>query len=380
VVTDLAAQAALPVCPQGAAAGCRRFPYPYPFNNAASVAWHEAAHTHGYQHGTGTEASCRAVPSGRWSGMAINTAPYIVSACMEVVAVDSTRANACGPNLTNGSCAVGQLSLVSALGWNSCGCNDDPRLRSLALAEGSATIIGNFGTFSVSRTTGNILRREASGAWTVIGGPGRSFVVNDDALYAISTTGLDVMRYNGATWTRIGGASTRLVAGGHSLFSIATNGDIYRYDGVPNAWTRIGGPGAQFVVNNLGQLFALTSNRAAVMRFQNGAWSQIGGPADAIFTAGGTLEALSPDRRTVFQFVNNTWSLAAESTGPLLGTLIGGDAGRIYLLNANRLIRLRGPLGKTTEIIAEDVLGAASNAGRLIIDRQGRGPFEVARP
>ncbi|MFO0647953.1 MAG: hypothetical protein U0326_17065 [Polyangiales bacterium] len=122
----------------------------------------------------------------------------------------------------------------------------------------------------MSPATGNVLRRVGTtgSTWTVIGGPGRQFAANDDALYAISADGAHVMRYNGSTWTSIGGASRQLVVGGHKVFSIdPVTGNVSRYDNSPNAWTVIGGPGSQFAVASDGRLYALTSNRQAVMRF-----------------------------------------------------------------------------------------------------------------
>lgn len=362
-----------------------RFAYPWPYANMAATAWHEASHTHGFQHGDETNNNCGYAANSGYT-MQANAAPYIIQACIEVVANDSARSNACGSGLTYG-CPRGQLSLVTSLGATTCQCLDDPKLQSVGLYGGRQLTASAFGTFSVSPATGNVLRRVGTtgSTWTVIGGPGRQFAANDDALYAISADGAHVMRYNGSTWTSIGGASRQLVVGGHKVFSIdPATGNVSRYDNSPNAWTVIGGPGAQFAVASDGRLYALTSNRQAVMRFDEGpfgaSWTQVGGPAAQIFTAGATLHALRPDALAVLRLGSAGWEVVVSAPTALQGTFVGADGGRIYGLFSQRLTQYRGASGRTAEVIAEDVNALASTGGRVFLERATLGVYELSRP
>ena len=357
-----------------------RYAYPWPYANMAATAWHEASHTHGYQHD-----NC-GWPANSGYTMQANTVPYIIQACIEVVANDSARSNACGSGLTNG-CSRGQLSLVTSLGATTCQCLDDPRLLGLGLYGGRQLTAGAFGTFAVSPTTGSVLRRNGTtgSSWTVIGGAGRQFAANDDALYAISADGAHVMRYDGATWTSVGGASRQLIVGGHKVFSIdPATGNVYRYNNSPNNWTLIGGPGSQFAVASDGKLYALTANRQAVMRFDEGltgnSWTQIGGAASQIFAAGSMIHALRPDSLAILRFNGSAWETVVTSSLALQGTFMGTVNGRIYGLFSQRLTQYRGASGRTTEVIAEDVNGIASTTDRVFLERATVGVYELYRP
>jgi len=383
LVTDVANALTLPVCGAGSTPPGCRYPYPWPWANMAATAWHEAAHTHGYQHGTGSAASCNAAnPSPRYV-MTETTMPYIIAACIEAVAVDSTRAAAGGPSLANG-CPRGQLSVATVLGATTYVCADDPRLSAMAFTQGTRTTAGAFGVFSVDRVTGNVMRRVGAG-WSTVGGPGMSFAAADDALYAISADGAHVMRFNGSTWTAIGGASRAIAVGGRRVFSVAPGtGDVWRYDGSPNAWTRVGGPAAQLAVASDGRLYALTPNRQAVMRFDEGAfggfgWTQVGGAAAQIFTSGADLHAVRPDNLAVLKLTSSGWQVVVSSSTVLRGTFLGGPGGRIYGLFAQALTQYRGAGGRTTETIAEDVENVAVTATQVFLDR-ARGPHELLRP
>lgn len=384
LVADVATALTRPVCAAGTYPPSCRYAYPWPWANMAATAWHEAAHTHGYKHGTGTVASCRATPvPGPTFEMKENTMPYIIQACIEAVAADSTRAAAGGPSLANG-CPRGQLAIAPSIGASGAVCADDPRLSPLSFTQGTRSTASAFGLFSVDRLSGNVMRRVGAG-WSTVGGAGRSFAAADDALYAISADGAHVVRYDGATWTSIGGASQGLVVGGRRVFSIAPGtGDIYRYDNSPNAWTRVGGPGAQFVVASDGRLYGLTSNRQSVVRLDEGGfgsfgWTVVGGAASQIFTAGAELHAVRPDNLAVLKLGASGWTTVVSSSTTLQGRFLGAAGGRVYSLFGQRLVQYRGLSGRTVETLAEDVDNVTTTGATVYLDR-ARGPHSLLRP
>ena len=169
LVTDTVNALRLPACASGSTPGVCHWPYPWPYAPMAGTAWHEAAHTHGFQHGDGSATSC-GLPASTPFSMTVNTAPYIIHACMDVVAADSVRANAGGVNLANG-CTRGRLAIASTLGGTAMQCLDDPRLSAMSLSAGSRTVASAFGVFSADRVTGNLLRSTCGRAR---GRPGRA--------------------------------------------------------------------------------------------------------------------------------------------------------------------------------------------------------------
>ncbi|MEZ4381845.1 MAG: AbfB domain-containing protein [Nannocystaceae bacterium] len=94
--------------------------------------------------------------------------------------------------------------------------------------------------------SGELHRWEGGVTWRKIGDPADRFVAGDGFVAQITTDKSAVRMWSGGAWVTIGGAMTSLVVGGAVLYGVVANGDIYRYDGQPNAWTKVGGPGHAF--------------------------------------------------------------------------------------------------------------------------------------
>ena len=98
--------------------------------------------------------------------------------------------------------------------------------------------------FATDPLTRQISRYAGSGSWTIVGGPGRTWVGVGSTLYGLSTTRGAVRRYtgNGIDWTDVGGAAD-WIYGGQSGSLYATNPstkDIWQYNG--SSWTSVGQP------------------------------------------------------------------------------------------------------------------------------------------
>ncbi|TGA83236.1 hypothetical protein [Streptomyces sp. MZ04] len=112
---------------------------------------------------------------------------------------------------------------------------------------------GGAGLFATNPRSGDIYRFGGlPGAWTRIGGPGKTFVVVGGRLYGLSPdnsgdnsgvkSGVYEWTGKGHAWTKIGGPAGLIRADGDCLF--ATNpetGDLYRYLGRPHEWQRADG-------------------------------------------------------------------------------------------------------------------------------------------
>lgn len=345
-----------------------RFPYPWPLDGMAGTAWHEASHTHGFQHD----------PNRAGFDMTVNSMPYIIQQCITVAAQDSARANAGGPLLANG-CPRGQLSMAMAMGGTTTTCVDDPRLMRLPFSGGQQTTVAGAGIFSLD-WSGNVYKWIGS-TFSWIGFGGRQFAANDDALYAITSDGSQIVRYDGTGWTQIGTASQKLIVGGRKVFSIAPDGTVWRWNGTVNNWTQIGGAGAQFVAGSDGTLWALNVDRSAVLRYTDATgWVVVGGPAAQLFVAGTTLHAVRPDRLAILRYVAGAWTVVVSSSTALQGVFSGGSAGQVYGLYASKLTQYRGLNGRTLETLAEDANNLVSYNGRLFIDRNSLGVYELRAP
>jgi len=371
IVTDeVTALSSTTMCPgSGLSVPQCRYPYPWPLDGMAGSAWHEASHTHGYQHDNCGQAVY---------DKTINSMPYIIQQCLTFAAQDSARSNAGGPLLANG-CPRGQLSLATAMGATTTTCVDDPRLMRLPFNGGQQTTVAGAGIFSLD-WSGNVYKWLGS-TFSWIGFGGRQFAANDDALYAITSDGSQIVRYDGASWTQIGTASQRLIVGGHKVFSIAPDGTIWRWNGTVNNWTQIGGAGAQFVAGSDGTLWALNVDRSAVLRYTDATgWVVVGGPAAQLFVAGATLHAVRPDRLAILRYVSGAWTVVVSSSTTLQGVFSGGSAGQVYGLYAGKLTQYRGLNGRTLETLAEDANNLVSYNGRLFVDRTSLGAYELRTP
>lgn len=112
----------LPYCDGAPGPDCRTIPWPY--DQAANIIWHEAAHTHGYSHGANDQANalvaCGRTSTPYWH-FQVNTAPYIIGGCIGAV-LDQTG-NACGDPDT---CDGDAILIVDEFGGDTCSCVADP--------------------------------------------------------------------------------------------------------------------------------------------------------------------------------------------------------------------------------------------------------------
>lgn len=110
------------------ATDCRRDPWPY--SQAAGIAWHEASHTHGYQHGINNisedpqgagRAAC-GIPATTDFNFQVNTMPYLIQSCIGDV-IDRSGSH-CGGILQ--TCGPGRLRIIDDFNGTTCHCADDP--------------------------------------------------------------------------------------------------------------------------------------------------------------------------------------------------------------------------------------------------------------
>ena len=216
-------------------------------------------------------------------------------------------------------------------------------------------------------------------SWTKVGGPGKSFVLDDQGhLYGLSPDGSGVYWYTGTPmkWTQIGGPTGSIYAGGGSLF--ATNpqtGDIYKYQGLPMNWIRIGGPGKTFAVDRKGRLYGVSPDGSGTMRYDGTptkwtrmsqqataaiyaggcglyavggsnndvyycglvplAWAKVGGPGKMFAVDDlGRLYGLSPDGSGVMRY-DGAWNNLTKWTkvGGAAGKIFAGGNGRLFATN-----------------------------------------------
>ena len=161
-----------------------------------------------------------------------------------------------------------------------------------------------------------------------IGGPGATFAIANQDVYALSPDRQAVMQFAGLpdNWVRIGGAAATIVAGAAGLFAThPKTGRIYRYDGTPDRWTHVGEAGAMFAVGD--RLYGLTPDRQAVFEYAGtpGGWVRIGGPAAVIVAGADQLIATNPRTGAVYRYegVPDRW----RAIGVPADSFVVNDAG-----------------------------------------------------
>ncbi len=103
---------------------CRWAAYPWPYSQAAGIAWHEVMHQQGYGHGANEQAT--AIVNCGYEGDATwhfqrNTMPYIIGSCVSDIISQS------GSNCNLESCrGSNQLQMVTHHNGTSCECVNDP--------------------------------------------------------------------------------------------------------------------------------------------------------------------------------------------------------------------------------------------------------------
>jgi hypothetical protein len=135
--------------------------------------------------------------------------------------------------------------------------------------------------------------------WTVVGGAGAAFAVDDrGTLYGLSPDKTAVNQFNGQSWTPVRQAATSQIwGGGLYLFATTPAGDVFRYGpeagylpGAPDnwVWRQAGGPGAAFAADGTGRLYGLTPDSQLINAY-NGwdqSWRNISGAATSIAAGG----------------------------------------------------------------------------------------------
>jgi hypothetical protein len=218
--------------------------------------------------------------------------------------------------------------------------------------------------------TGDIYRREASGAWTKIGGPGQAFLSLGNTLYGQTPGGGYLVRYlSGQSWQGgISGYNGQVLRCASTL--CATNpstGQIAEYSGSGSAWTYIGGAGARFASSET-QLFGiephqanvalrspsgwywtdsgtttsrelvgggtsmyrlLTESFGNVQRFNGSSWQSLGtfGVLRQLHATGSNLYAISGSS-SVYQYNGSGWSYIGSSAAPV--SRLYGSYGQLY--------------------------------------------------
>ncbi len=103
-------------------------PFPWPYNQAADIVWHEVMHTHGYGHGHNDDNTKAAKACGHEGDPSFHfqqdTIPYIVGACINQVIVRSD--SVCNEGLLASRCSGGARQLVKGMSGNACECVHDP--------------------------------------------------------------------------------------------------------------------------------------------------------------------------------------------------------------------------------------------------------------
>jgi len=128
VVSNLGKKICTPAEQMAGAASCRWAAYPWPYNQAAGLVWHEVMHTHGYGHGDNDDNTKAAKACGHEGDASFHyqndTIPYIVGNCVSRVIVRSHAV--CAGGLEPSRCADGALQLTKTMGGNDCECVHDP--------------------------------------------------------------------------------------------------------------------------------------------------------------------------------------------------------------------------------------------------------------
>jgi hypothetical protein len=309
-------------------------------NSLAATAWHEAMHTHGYEH-DGTEANH------------VRKVPHIVGVCMADILTKSFA------NCSQ-TCATGELNTVSSFNGTGCTCVADPAAPQVASSTvtqpGSATRltvdswgraymlssgtvfrhpidVANYGTVPgktisdifagglqiYALTTDGGLYRGLGGAWETIQSSGVLQVAVDDfgTPYYRTASNVMVKRLGSAAPVSIrSSAATSIVAGGDRVYAtIPGNGDIQMYDHEHNTWFLAGSAGAQFAVDSHGVLHGLSPDMQLVVRNERDEhgnhWNNVGGAAASI-TAGNHLFARNSGGSVYERYPNGKWELVTS--------------------------------------------------------------------
>ncbi|MGB8022282.1 MAG: hypothetical protein WCF04_13715 [Candidatus Nanopelagicales bacterium] len=217
--------------------------------------------------------------------------------------------------------------------------------------------------YATSKSTGDLYRRDpVSGAWTLIGGPGRAFALDGHGhLYGVSPDGSAVFRWDGQpmAWTKIGGPAGSIFGGGGRLF--ATNpstGDVYGYDNAPMSWTKVGGPGKGFAVDGTGRLYGISPTGGDVHRWDGKpmAWTKVGDQASALHAGGSALYAERGANRDLYLYrlAGAVWTkvggpgkaFAVDGMGRAFGLSPAGEAVFRYegsTANPHHWVKVGGP-------------------------------------
>jgi hypothetical protein len=294
----------LPPCPLGDSTGDGKTCVVDPWG--AGIIAHEVLHQRGYGHGdndnnTLARAACGIPSTTPWHFQA-NTAPYIVSHCVDSVLRQSELS--CGPLDT---CPAGSLRILDGINATTCHCEIDPGVD--PMAAGPAAIVDATGKLDVFVRGANSDVRERFYAgsgwqpWASRGGAVASqpsAVVYNGKTYLFARSGYSgayanalLQRiYDPATaswgtwqlvdWTPMGSAPAPVVSEGRIVvFARMPDGSLSHniFAGSWSGWIAVPGGGnlasapAAVVANGRLMVFARATDRTLVYKYYAGGWS-----------------------------------------------------------------------------------------------------------
>jgi len=194
--------------------------------------------------------------------------------------------------------------------------------------------------------------------WTRICEKGHDFVIYQSELIRLSfdKTMVDLIAYFPTSeftgkWKaiKIRGKTGRIYGGPFGLFATdpdktdpktgkVITGNIYKYEGKPNAWKKIGGPGRTFAVGK-NRLYGLSTDGSLVLQYDGTKWVPLGKQAgvtfDIIYAGGNKLYATyheNPKKTGPIYQYDHQKGLWTEAGGP--GKMFTvDDEGRLYGLS-----------------------------------------------
>ena len=110
---------------------CRWADYPWPYSQAAGIAWHEIMHQNGYVHGANDQKNaiinCGYKGDPSWNFQK-NTMPYIIEHCVNDIITQS------GKNCNLDSClGSNQLQMITSYNGTQCKCVNDPSKKGIGI-------------------------------------------------------------------------------------------------------------------------------------------------------------------------------------------------------------------------------------------------------
>ncbi|MBL8626271.1 MAG: hypothetical protein JNK64_33455 [Myxococcales bacterium] len=293
----------LPQCPLGGSAGDGTTCVVNPWG--AGIITHESMHQHGYTHGAndqaGAKTACGYGSDPTWH-FQVNTAPYIIGTCVDMVLRQSELT--CGPLDT---CPAGSVRILDGVGATSCHCEVDPGVD--PMAGGPAAIMNGAGNLDVFVRGANSDVREryyaGSGWWPWASRGGAvasqpSAVVYNGKTYLFARSGYSgayanalLQRvYDPATaawgtwqlvdWTPLGSAPAPVVSEGRIVvFARMPDGSLSHniFTGSWSGWIAVPGGGvlasapAAVVANGRLMVFARATDRSLVYKYYANGWS-----------------------------------------------------------------------------------------------------------